>query len=67
MKTEKVLLGLSAELLEVLDAARGAAPRASFVEAILWRAAPIKAEAKRRGVQKPDRPTDRRGRHKRGE
>lgn len=65
MKTERILLGVSAELREVLDAARGTVPRGSFVEAILWRSVAIKREAARRGVKDPKREADRRGRHKR--
>lgn len=65
MKTEKVLLGLSAELRQAIDAARGTTPRGSFVEALLWNSATIKRAAKAEGVAKPKRAEDRRGRWKR--
>jgi len=61
MKTEKKLLGLSAELWQAIDADRGDTPRGSYLESILWNSQTIKRSAKAAGVVKPTRPADGRG------
>ena len=61
MKPEKKLLGLSAELWQAIEQARGDTPRGSYVESILWNSQTIKRAAKAAGVEKPTRPADGRG------
>jgi hypothetical protein len=62
---KKVLLEVSQELLDAIDAARGPVPRNPWIESELWKSKAIREAAKARGVAKPARPLEGRGRWKR--
>lgn len=55
------LLSLSPELIAALDAARGKAPFANWVEHELWRLKSTRDGAAEAGVENPGRPLETRG------
>ena len=61
-KKQRTVLHLSAELLAAIDQARGDAPRAGWVEQVMWRSGAIRDAAAEIGVENPRLPTDMRGR-----
>jgi len=67
LKIEKKLIGLSVDLIAVLDALvkLRAKPRGAIVEKLLWHHPEIKKLASNLGIENPKRVSDLRGRWKR--
>ena len=61
------ILHLSDELIAAIESARGDVPASSYVEQQLWRLKTIRDGAEVAGVENPKRPSDGRGKWKRGE
>lgn len=62
---KKFLCELSEQLLAAIDAARGPVPRNPWIEAQMWKLKTIRDAADARGVAKPERPLEGRGKYQR--
>jgi hypothetical protein len=53
---KQVLLEITEELLQAIDASKGSETRNAYIERCLWNASTIKKAAKELGIEKPVRP-----------